>query len=62
MWIDQKFVVIEKILKNEEGSLLDLGSRDQILKKFLFKLLSYRFTPGLNTFFSKLWFIIIVNS
>tara|TARA_E500000178_G_scaffold304075_1_gene314677 strand:- start:2235 stop:2831 length:597 start_codon:yes stop_codon:yes gene_type:complete len=35
MWIDQKFVVIEKILKDENGSLLDLGSRDQILKKFL---------------------------
>ena len=35
MWLDQKFVVIEKILKDENGSLLDLGSRDQILKKFL---------------------------
>ena len=33
MWIDLKFVEIEKILKNEKGSLLDLGSRDQILKK-----------------------------
>jgi len=35
MWIDQKFIVIEKILENEKGLLLDLGSRDQILKKFL---------------------------
>jgi len=41
MWIDQKFVVIEKILKNEKGSLLDLGSRDQILKKFLPEQISY---------------------
>ena len=41
MWIDLKFVEIEKILKNEKGSLLDLGSRDQILKKFLPEKLSY---------------------
>ena len=41
MWIDQKFVAIEKILKNEKGSLLDLGSRDQILKKFLHEKISY---------------------
>ena len=30
MWIDLKFVEIEKILKNEKQSLLDLVSRDQI--------------------------------
>ena len=41
MWIDRKFVEIEKILKNEKGSLLDLGSRDQILKKFLSEKISY---------------------
>ena len=41
MWIDRKFVEIEKILKNEKGSLLDLGSRDQILKKFLPEKISY---------------------
>ena len=41
MWIDLKFVEIEKILKNEKGSLLDLGSRDQILKKFLPEKISY---------------------
>ena len=35
MWIDQKFKVLGKIFKKEKGSLLDLGSRDQILKKFL---------------------------
>ena len=41
MWIDHKFVVIEKILKHEKGSLLDLGSRDQILKKFLPEKIGY---------------------
>ena len=41
MWIDQKFVEIERILKNDKGSLLDLGSRDQILKKFLHEKISY---------------------
>lgn len=41
MWIDQKFVAIEKILKNEKGSLLDLGSRNQVLKKFLPESISY---------------------
>jgi hypothetical protein len=41
MWIDLKFVEIEKILKNEKGSLLDLVSRDQILKKFLPEKISY---------------------
>ena len=41
MWIDRKFIEIEKILRNENGSLLDLGSRDQILKKFLPEKLSY---------------------
>ena len=41
MWIDRKFVEIEKILRNEKGSLLDLGSRDQILKKFLPEKISY---------------------
>ena len=41
MWIDRKFVEIEKILRNEKGSLLDLGSRDQILKKFIPEKISY---------------------
>ena len=35
MWIDQKFIVLSNLLKNENGSLLDLGSRDQILKRFI---------------------------
>ena len=41
MWIDQKFIVLGKIFKKEKGSLLDLGSRDQILKKFLPNEISY---------------------
>ena len=32
MWIDQKFIILKEILNSENGSLLDLGSRDQILK------------------------------
>ena len=35
MWIDQKFLVLKNILKNKNGSLLDLGSRDQILKNYI---------------------------
>ena len=32
MWHDQKFFVIQKLLKDQEGELLDFGARDQILK------------------------------
>ncbi len=41
MWIDQKFIVLKEILKSENGSLLDLGSRDQILKKFITEKIHY---------------------
>ena len=41
MWIDNKFIVIKKILENERGSLLDIGCRNQILKKFLNKDINY---------------------
>ena len=41
MWVDNKFPAIKKILKNEKGSLLDLGCRDQILKKFLNQNINY---------------------
>jgi 2-polyprenyl-3-methyl-5-hydroxy-6-metoxy-1,4-benzoquinol methylase len=36
-WIDQKFFFIQKILKKEtkEKKILDLGCRNQILKKFV---------------------------
>jgi len=38
MWIDKKFKIVEKIIKNEASknmTLLDLGARDQFLKKFI---------------------------
>ena len=41
MWHDQKFFVIQKLLKDQEGELLDFGARDQILKKFLPKQIKY---------------------
>ncbi len=41
MWIDNKFFEVKKILKNEKGTLLDIGCRDQILKKFLNENISY---------------------
>ena len=34
-WIDQKFYFVQNLLKDCKGTLLDLGSRDQILKKFI---------------------------
>ena len=41
MWIDNKFIIIKQILKNETGSLLDVGCRDQFLKQFLNEKLNY---------------------
>ena len=38
MWIDKKFKIVEKIIKKEASknmTLLDLGARDQLLKKFI---------------------------
>ena len=42
MWTDQKFFVLQKLLADKEGGeLLDFGSRDQILKKFIPKQIKY---------------------
>ena len=44
MWIDKKFKIVEKIIKKESSknmTLLDLGARDQFLKKFISDDLQY---------------------
>ena len=41
MWIDDKFFVVQKLLNNKEGKLLDFGARNQILKKFISKQINY---------------------
>ena len=44
MWIDKKFKIVEKIIKKESSknmTLLDLGARDQLLKKFISDDLQY---------------------
>ena len=41
MWIDGKFKKIKKILEKENCTLLDVGCRDQILKKFINNNISY---------------------
>ena len=38
MWIDKKFKIVENIIKKvafKDMSLLDLGARDQFLRKFI---------------------------
>ena len=42
MWLDNKFLILQKILEKEKGSLLDVGCRDQILKKFLNEDIDYK--------------------
>jgi len=44
MWIDKKFKIVEKIIKKEASknmTLLDLGARDQFLKKFISSNIKY---------------------
>ena len=40
-WIDDKFYLVKKLLKDCQGSLLDLGSRDQLLKNFINDKINY---------------------